>query len=329
MEYNPKVFNGEHAEEIFAEVVHANRMAEKVRVLENVKNEIVVTSITGELQYVPYKEKIREADIDAATNNLKFGDSKVAPKKMMAFTVFTMDELRNSRFSKDMAAGAANVGSNEFEQTVVNYTLPRLGLGFERTGWNHISAATKAAIAASNATVEQKAWAAAQPNNLVDGLLAQTIAAGNTKNLDFGKVIPIAGSSAGSLKAEYKKIYEKIPAEVLEKGDAVIYAPFLDLQKINMANMDEQFRDVFTVANGSYSFLGVKIEFIPIPNNIKVAGRGGSMGDFIFATDLLSDVASFEINKVNNAGDEIFMKQVAVLDTAIVVPSQKVLYIAA
>ncbi|MBA9076073.1 hypothetical protein [Rufibacter quisquiliarum] len=329
MEYNPRVFNGEHAEDIFAEVVHSNRMAEKVRVLENVKNEIVVTSITGELEYVPYKEKIREADIDAANNNLKFGDSKVAPKKMMAFTVFTMDELRNSRFSKDMAGGAANTGSNEFEQTVINHTLPRLGLGFERTGWNHISAATKAAIAVSDATAAQKAWAAAQPAKLVDGLLAQMIAAGTIKNQDFGKVIPIVGDSAGSLKGEYKKIYEKIPSEVLEKGDAVIYSPFVDRQKINMANMDEQFRDVFTVANGSYSFLGVKIEFIPIPNNMKAVGRGGSMGDFIFATDLLSDISSFEINKVNNAGDEIFMKQVAVLDTAIVVPTQKILYIAA
>jgi len=234
-----------------------------------------------------------------------------------------MDELRNSRFSKDMATGAANITSNEFEQAVLGHCIPRLGKSYERLAWNGITAATKAAIAASGtATVKQKAWAAAQPATFTNGLIAMLIAS--------DQAIEVSGTAntISNLKDEYNKVFTAIPNEVFELGDTVIYAPYADKKLILQANQAQTYRDVFTVAGDSFSFLGVKIEFVPIPSNVKAAGRGGASGDFIWGTDLLADTNTLEVGKVNNVGEEIFMKQITSLDTAIVVPTQKLLYIA-
>lgn len=326
MQYNPKVFEGEHAQEIFSEVIHRNNTVEKnlVRVMDDIKNKTIVTSIEGEIPFGAYKEDLRESDLANYSDSVKFGDAEIQPVKLMAFTTFKMDELRNSRFASDMAAGAANITSNEFEQAVLGHCIPRLSKSYERAFWNSITAATKAAIAAdSEISAKAKAWAAAQTAGQVDGIIARMVAS--------KAVIEGSGTAntVEALAAEYGKLFALIPAELFEQTDLVIYAPHADKQKILQANANQTYRDIFTVAGESFAYLGVKIEFVPIPNSIKIAGRGGSNGDFIWATDLLSDITSFEVNKVNNAGDEIFMKQVAVLDTAIVVPTQKVLYIAA
>ena len=327
MEYNPKVFEGEHAQEIFSEVIHRNNTVEKglVRVLDNIKNEVTLTAVEGEIPYSEYKEDIKEADLATYTDTLKFADFTVNPKKIMALTTFGMDDLRNSRFSKDMAAGAANITSNEFEQAVLGHCIPRLGKSFERTFYNSVTQATKDAVAAdavSGYTAGEKALVASLPVGKVDGLLVQIIVS------KLGVKVAGAAKTVANLQAEYNKLFTAIPSELIGSADLRIFASYADLQLIMQANAAQQYRDIFVVNGMEASYLGVKIEFVPIPSNVMFAGNAGASGSFILATDLLSDVATLEIGKVNNYGDRMFLKQVCTLDAAIAIPTQKVLYIA-
>ncbi|MGI4834631.1 MAG: hypothetical protein ACRYFK_14340 [Janthinobacterium lividum] len=330
MQYAPNIFRGQHAQDIISLVIHANRTVagNLIRFLPNVKNEEIITTISGDIPWVDYQEDIKETDLAGfeANNSLKFSDRAVNPKKIMALDGFAMDQLRNSRFAEDMLAGAANITSNKFEQTVIAYVEPRLGKNFEKLIWGGVSVTDKGKIAASaNVTNEQKAWAAAQPATKVSGLFATALVAATEDAV--AKPIAIVGTTVTSanIAAEYKKIQSALPSEVA--GKATLFVPEGDFSLILQANDDQQFRDKFTVSGtdietAKVTYLGMKIEFVPI--NYRTAGINT---DYVAATDLLSDASSFEINKVNNLGDKMFGKAVAVLDTTVLLPQQKVFYV--
>ena len=327
--YNPKVFSGKHSQDIISLIIHGNRTISKnlIRFLTNIKNEEIITTLSGDIPWVAYQEDIKETDLDGLTtgNSLKFSDRTVSPKKIMALDKFKMDDLRNSRFGDDMLAGAANITSNLFEQTVIAYVEPRLGKNFEKLIWGGASASDKTKIAGSaNVTAGQKAWAAAQPTTQVSGLFATAL----TAAVDDATAAPIevVGTTvtAANIAAEYRKIHSALPTEVA--GKATLFVPNGDFALILQANDDQQFRDKFTVSGSDIeeakvTYLGMKVEFVPI--NYRTAGIAT---DYVAATDLLSDASSFEINKVNNVGDVKFGKAVAVLDTTVLLPQQKVFY---
>jgi hypothetical protein len=329
MVYAPKVFAGKHAQDIISLVIHANRTVGNnlIRFLTNVKNEETVTTISGDIPWVDYKEDIKETDLAGyeALSTLKFSDRTVSPKKIMALDGFSMDDLRNSRFGDDMLAGAANITSVKFEQTVIAYVEPRLGKSFEKMLWGGVSVSDKAKIAASaNVTTGQKAWAAAQPATKVSGLFASALMA--AVDDEDAKVIEVVGTTVTSanIGAEYKKIHAALPSEIA--GKSTLFVPEGDFALILQANDDQQFRDKFTVSGtdidtAKVTYLGMRIEFVPI--NFRTAGIST---DYVGATDLLSDASSFEIGKVNNLGDKKFGKAVAVLDTTVLLPQQKVFY---
>lgn len=327
--YAPKVFKGQHSQDIISLIIHANRTIGKqlIRFLTNIKNEETITTLSGDIPWVPYQEDIKETDLDNLTtqNSLKFSDRTVSPKKIMALDKFKMDDLRNSRFSEDMLAGAANITSNKFEQTVITYVEPRLGKNFEKLIWGGVTAADKAKIAGSaNVTTGQKAWAAGQPTTSVSGLYATAL----TAAVDDAAAAPIevVGTTvtASNIAAEYKKIHSALPTEVA--GKSTLFVPEGDFALILQANDDQQYRDKFTVSGddietATVKYLGMKIEFVPI--NYRTAGIPT---DYVAATDLLSDASEFTIDKVNNVGDVKFGKAVAVLDTTVLLPQQKVFY---
>lgn len=327
--YAPKVFSGPHSQDIISLIIHGNRTVGKnlIRFLTNIKNEETITTLSGDIPWIAYQEDIKETDLDGLTsqNSLKFSDRTVNPKKIMAIDKFKMDDLRNSRFSEDMLAGAANITSNKFEQTVITYVEPRLGKNFEKLIWGGVSAADKTKIAGSaNVTTGQKAWAAAQPTTQVSGLFATALTAA-ADDAD-AKPIEVVGTTVTSanIAAEYKKIHTALPTEVA--GKSTLFVPEGDFALILQANDDQQYRDKFTVSGddietATVKYLGMKIEFVPI--NYRTAGIPT---DYVGATDLLSDSSSFEINKVNNVGDVKFGKAVAVLDTTVLLPQQKVFY---
>jgi hypothetical protein len=343
MLFNPAAFTGEHAQEIFAEVLQANQTEARglVRSLDNIKNEEVITTIDGDIPYTAYKEDIRETDFNAYADTVQFRDGKLTPQKIMALTFFKMNDLRFTRFAKDMAKGAANIGSTEFEKAVLAFTIPRLGKSFERQQWAGLSAATQAAISASaSASAPAKAWAASyaaapagsgitvRGGNVlgqVDGLLAQLIAFS-------ANIIQVAGTAIviSNLVDEFNKLYSAIPDEVRTATDARIYANYNIRALILQANLARVYRDAFVVegsgAEAHFFFLGVEIEFVPLPANCLIAGRGMGSGDLISGTDLTSDHQTLEINKATMVGDLFFAKQVCSLGTLVVVPGQKVLY---
>lgn len=337
MEYNPVNFTGEHAQEIHAAVLEANRTFSKklLRSEDNIKNERNLTSISGEVAWQEYKEKLREADIDAAgaKNNWKFGDAKVSPKKMMALDNVTMNQLRNTRFSKDMQAGANNIGSTEFEKAATGYLVPRMGKSYERMCYTSITASTKAAIAASNVpSATEKAWAAAQPAGLFDGLIAVAIRLGT--EMGDNKVKFVAGTAVtqANIGDEYTKIFAGIDDAEMEEGNVRIFAPLSDFKLILANNASRQFRDLFTVTGtgvtAEVSFLTVPVEFVPTGVG-RMAGKAGESGDFVHATDLLSDMDEFKIGKVNEYTDDLFYKMVATADTTVLNNYKKVLYLPA
>lgn len=334
MTYNPVFFEGDIAQEIHSSVLEANRTAERqlLRVEDNIKFARVLTSISGEIAWQEYKEKIRETDIAglAAANSWKLGDRKITPAKMMAFDNVTMDQLRKTRFSKDMAAGADNIGSTEFEKTATGHLIPRMGKSYEKLLYGSITPETKTAIAGSTtATNSQKAWAAAQVPFIFDGLVASMIMAGVEDSTNAVKSIAAVAATASNIASIYAAIYAQIDPAELENGNVTIFAPLTDLQTIVAANKLRDFKDEFVVTgegkDQKVTYNNVPVEFVPTP--ARFAGHAGEFGDFVHGTDLLSDTTSFKIDKVNNMGDDLFYKMVATACTTVLDAFKKVLYL--
>lgn len=336
MTYNPVFYEGDIAQDIHSAVLEANRTAERslLRVEDNIKFARVLTSISGEIEWQEYKESIRESDIPTLiaknTNRLKLGDRKIIPAKMMAFDTITMDQLRKSRFSKDMAAGADNIGSTDFEKTATGHLIPRMGKSYEKLIYTSITAESKAAIGASStATTSQKAWAAAQTPFLFDGLVASMIMAGVENADNAVKSIAAVTATAANIASIYSAIFMQIDSAELENGTVRIFAPLADFQLIIAANKLREFKDEFVITgtgkDAKVTFNGVDVEFVPTPG--RFAGHAGEFGDFVHGTDLLSDTTSFKIDKVNNLGDELFYKMVATSTTTVLAAFKKVLSI--
>ena len=220
------------------------------------------------------------------TSQTKFGDSVIEPIKWHIYDEFTMDSLRSTRFGADMKSGAANMESNEFIKSVLAHAIPKSGNSIEKKYWE---------------------------------LMGTHIAANTDK-------ISVAGTTltVSNLNAELLKVYLDIPSEVLESGDAAIYVPRNVRQLVMAVNQDTtKFKNAFVVVGDSVQFMGVDLLFVPITANTVIAGR---KTDFILGTDLASDFGSFEINKVQNNSDLMFMKLTYSLDATFVLPAQKVLY---
>lgn len=322
MQYTPANFEGEHVEQIFADLIFSNSTVENglITFVTDVKNEMNITEQEGSLEWGEYKEFKGEADL-AASDSLKMKDVKVKPVKIEAFTTFGMDNLRMTRFGASMLKGAANVASNEFEKAVLEYTVPRLGLSFESKIWNSITADSKTAVAAmSGATVNQKAYASGATASITEGLITRLI---------LGGAVSVNGTTLTetNLKAEFNKIWKAIPAELLDAKNVAntrIYGSKKLRQLILAANQNETYRDIFTVAGQSISFNGVEIVFVPVPDNAIVVADKTKL---VAATDLLSDMNDIKVGKINEYSDKMFLRAVATLDTQVIRPNQAVLYI--
>jgi len=338
MEYSPINFTGDYAQQVHEAVLEANRTSERglLRTEDNVKNERILTSVSGGVKWQSYKEKIRETDLDglAAVNDLKFGDRKVLPKKIMAFDVWAYDKLRFTRFAKDMPAGAKNIGSSEFEKAATNYLIPRMGKSYEALMYQSITPETKAAIAASTTIpASQKAWAAGQPDGMFDGLIARMIT-GSEAQAGGGVVKSVVAVNGGvtalNVLDEYAKIYNALDDAELEEGNCRIFAPLADFKIVQNANLNQQFRDKFVVSGSGkdtvVTFLNVPVEYVPT-GGPRFGGKSGEDGDFVHATDLASDATQFIVNNVNNYSDDKFFKMVATSDTTVLNNGKKVLYL--
>lgn len=227
-------------------------------------------------------------------------DTVVTPVKVEYIDKFTPDDLRSTRFNRDMALGAINDVSDEFNRLVLNGVAPLISLDAEKKFWNGATAATKTAVAALTAGTAQtsvgaaeKTLVAAMPTTLFDSLTTKMI----YNNSGVGKRIKVAGTtlSASNIATEIGKVYNAIPDEVLMGAEKpFIYAPRSVKKMINNFNLAQTYRDTFTVdlATDKYYYLDVEIVFVPLADNVIVAGVPMN---FMWCTDLLDDYADINI----------------------------------
>jgi hypothetical protein len=259
-------------------------------------------------------------------------DTVVTPVKVEFIDKFTPDDLRSTRFNRDMAAGAINDISDEFNRLVLNGVAPLISLDAENKYWNGATAATQTAVAALTAGAGQtavgaaeKTLVAAMPTTLFDSLTARII----YNKAAVGGRIKVAGTtlSATNIAVEMGKLYNAIPDEVLAGAEKpLIYAPRGVKKFINNFNLAQTYRDTFTVdlATGKYFYLDVEIVFIPLAANVLIAGVPMN---FMWCTDLLDDYSNIEIQKYPAPRKDYFYDVIFTIFAHVVNQKFNVLYV--
>lgn len=324
--YSPIEFTGPAFEEVFMELLFQNETVsqEKVRLINGIKNETVITEMGVTVNLQAYV-----CGVPTPSGSINMNDALLRPCKLMAYDEFCPDDLRFSRFASSMRAGAWENVSEEWVRIVLETYGVQMSRQAEEDFWNGASAATKVSVAATPVgpflTAEEKAYVAAAPLTLCDGIVTYMI----YNNGGLGTSIDVAGTVITALNIwdEYKALYSAIPVVSLKPNnvrETKIFAPEYHAQLIQLYNTDQAFRDKFLIdAAGNYYFLGVKIEFVPLPEDTMIAAR---YSDILWGTDSTADFSYLQIDRVALNADTRFIKGVFTQAGAVVSQSQKVLY---
>jgi hypothetical protein len=285
-------------QEVIAEILFRNDTVEKglVAFETGIKAGRVITENINSVTMQAWSVNPTGSEV----GDIGLEDTVVTPVKVEFIDKFTPDDLRSTRFNRDMKAGAINDVSDEFNRLVLNGIAPLISLDAENKFWNGATAATKTAVAALTAGVGQtsvgaaeKTLVAAMPTTLFDSLTAKII----YNKGAVGKRIKVAGATLSStnIAEEMAKVYNAIPDEVLSGAEKpLIYAPRNVKKFINNFNLAQDYRDTFTVdlASNKYYYLDVEIVFVPLASNVLLAGVPMN---FMWCTDLLDDYADINI----------------------------------
>lgn len=284
--------------EIIAEILFKNDTVEKglVAFETGIKAGRVITENINSVTMQAWS--VNPAGSEAGEIGLE--DTVVTPVKVEFIDKFTPDDLRSTRFNRDMKAGAINDVSDEFNKIVLNGVAPLISLDAESKFWNGATAATQTAVAALTAGTGQtavgaaeKTLVAAMPTTLFDSLTTRMI----YNKAAVGKRVKVAGAtlSSSNIATEMGKVYNAIPDAVLNGTDKpLIYAPRSVKKMINNYNLAQTYRDTFTVdlATNKYYYLDVEIVFVPLADNVIIAGVPMN---FMWCTDLLDDYSNINI----------------------------------
>lgn len=334
--YSPLVaIRGVAAEPITEELIYENSTIanELVTFEDDIKAETIFTEVSATATMQAYT-----CGAPTSSGSLGLWDSVVTPAKVLFYQEFCPDNLRFSRFKRDMKPGAWNLISDEFQRVVIGGVYAKqIAASLEVKFWNGITTATKAAVAAltpgtaqTSAGAAEQTWAAAQTASLFDGAVAKMIY--NDSNVGgaaaLGGRVKVLGTAitASNIKAEYDKLYAAIPSVSLASGEQpYIYAPFSHRQLITIAdNNVTNYNKAFSVIGDKYYFNGLEIKFVPLSENVMIAAKKSHL---VWATDLKSDFNYMEINKVQNNADTMFIKNVMTIAAHIAGQSTNVLYI--
>ena len=240
----------------------------------------------------------------SASGTIGINDVLITPVKVEYLDAFTPNDLRTSRFNRDMKPGAWNDVSDEFAKMILNGVAKSISADAENKFWNGATSATKTAVAAltagtlnTQASTQEKALVAAMPTNLLDSVITRAI----YNNAAVGgriKVVGTAAITASTIVAQSQLLYTSIVAETLSASEekAFIYAPRSHKQLINIANVNLTYRDVFSVdmVADKYYYLGVEIKFVPIAENVMLVAVPSSIK---WCTDLMEDLNMVVIDK--------------------------------
>ena len=240
----------------------------------------------------------------SASGTIGVNDVLITPVKVEYLDSFTPNDLRTSRFNRDMKPGAWNDVSDEFAKMILNGVAKSISADAENKFWNGATATTKTAVAALTAgalntqvSTQEKALVAAMPTTLFDSVITRAI----YNNAAVGgriKVVGTAAITAGTIVAQNELLYKAIVAETLSASEekAFIYAPRSHKQLINLANVNLTYRDVFAVdmVADKYYYLGVEIKFVPIAENTMLVAVPSNIK---WCTDLMEDLNMVVIDK--------------------------------
>lgn len=334
-----KTQTGEYAEivqEIYAD--SPTFRGETIEVVEGHKSGMDIYESSAEITFSAANYGAVTADNIA----LKTQKSNVNLKTFNAEGIVDESSLKGTRFEKSMKAGAFNVVSDEFDQKVLIQVTPAIGAKLESWVWNGATAATKAAIAALTPGAGQgsisagaQALVAAMPTTLFDSIPAtmlyndsQSKATPGAGLGDYLKVASPATVTSANIVAEYVKIYNTIPDDVIVKtGEEapIIYAPKSHYKLIKAANrvqgaaLQENF--VGNSFNDMY-FNDVKIIFVDLVTFVIVAQKN----NIKLVMDLLSDNSQLIIEKEANASTRRILKMITSMNTWVVKQKWNVLY---
>jgi len=329
---------GEYAEivqEIYAD--SPTFRGETIEIVEGHKSGMDIYESSAEITF----SAANYGSVTADNVALKTQKSKVNLNTFNVEGIIDESSLKGTRFEKSMASGAYNVVSDEFDKAVLVQVTPAVGAELESNVWNGATAATKAAIAALTPGAGQgsisagaQALVAAMPTTYFDSIPATMLYNDSqskaTPGAGLGDYIKVAGTTVTSanIVAEYVKIYNAIPNDVLVKtGDdaPIIYAPKGDYKLIKAANrvqgaaLQENF--VGNSFNDMY-FNDVKIVFVDLVSFRIVAQKN----NLKLVMDLLSDSSQLIIEKEANASTRRILKLINTMNTWVVKQKWNVLY---
>lgn len=335
--YNKVDIRGVVAEPIIEEILFENLTISKSLVTfeTDVKAETIFTeaSATATLQEFV-------CGLPTSSGTLSAFDSVVTPKKAMFYQEFCPDNLRFSRFKRDMLPGAFNNMSSEFERVVIGGVYAKkMSSALENEFWNGVTAATKTAVAALTAGTANNAVGAAEKTAIaaltasqIDGVFAKMVYndSNASQTAALGTRIKVAGTTitAANVKAEFDKIYAAIPAEVLAGVEQpIIYAP-KNIKQIIVAanNVTTDYTKPFDVnpAATEFYFNGLLIEFVPTPNNVVIVALKSHI---FWVTDLASDNNFMAIDKIAANREDMFIKSVLSIGAHVANQKFNVLYV--
>lgn len=330
--YSPIVFTGSYYEEIFNEILYFNKTVEKnlVRFIDNVNTEIVLTESNITAITNPYEET---PTISNSLGNMTIGDKTIRPYLFMIYKQFSPKDFMYSRFGKP------NSGDTSFPKItdeMARLVIERFGKAeselMERRFWNSSTTATQTAVGLLTPGVTQgevstaeKAYVAASPTDYVNGVVTKLILTYAATNKRF-KVVGTTITSS-NIAAEYAKVYAALLPKLLQPNYAStvkMFVPYNNLQMVQIANASATYRDVFTVTGEDYYYCGVKIEFVPLANNVIIGGIGQ---DLAWICDITDPGAKLEVGKLQANSEAMFMKSPYTMETAFVQAQQFVLYV--
>jgi hypothetical protein len=316
--YNVIDIRGVAAEPIIEEILFENATIDKglVTFETDIKAETIFTETLATAVLQAYT-----SGVPTSAGSLTAFDAVVTPVKVQFYQEFDPNTLRFSRFKRDMKAGAFEMMSGEFERLVIaGLYAKQVSLANENEYWLGVKAATKAAIAGltpgspqTSVSALEQAQIAALSASQVDGVLTKFIynSSNQAGSAAVGGRIKVAGTaiSASNIKVEYDKIYQAVPAVVLNGSEQpLIYAPRSHKQFIIAANnVTSDFKKPFDVSNDGSSifFNGLQIVFVPVPEKIVIVALKSHL---VWCTDLVSDLNKVQIDKIALNREDMFIK---------------------
>jgi hypothetical protein len=328
--------SGKTYEPILEELLFENKTIgqELVAFDDNVKADTEITEVSSSVTMQAYS-----SGAPSSNGTLTSTGTSITPVKVMYYQEFDPNTLRQSRYGRDMKAGAWNTVSGEFEKVVLGLYSRKISYDAESKWYNNILSATQVAIAAltpgsgqASVGVAEQTYAAALTAGQFDGLVTRMIYNGGA----LGGRVKVAGSTinASNVKDEYDLLYAAAPAVVLDQTDVAprIYAPYSHRQYITAYNNNPNaFKDAFVVEKNEnkalgkmFSFNGVEIVFVPLPENCMILARPNQL---LWATDLVSDISYMKIDYIASNRDDMFIKHVFTIFAHVMNQDKNVLYL--